>query len=110
MGLSIHITGITKMKQGDKVVCISEDFPQWKTTDEDKTKNGTQPNNHPRKGEVLIVDEVLGVFIRFDKYDNDFHNWWMSDRFRKMDLQELMNGEEKTADLYQKLIDELNNN
>jgi hypothetical protein len=96
------------MKQGDKVICISENFPQWKTTDEDKTGNGSQPKSHPTKGEVLTVDEVLGVFLRFDVYDTDSYNWWMCNRFRKLDLQELMEQEKETADLYQRLINELN--
>lgn len=97
------------MKQGDKVICVSENFPRWKTTDEDKTGIGLQPKIHPTKGEVLTVDEVLGEFLRFDIYDTDSYNWWKSNRFRKLNLQELMEREETTEELYQGLIDELNN-
>lgn len=73
------------MKEGDKVICISENFPIWKTTNEDKSIIGTHPNNHPKKGEELFVDEVLGDFLRFDKYDTEEEfAWWKSDRFKKV--------------------------
>lgn len=74
------------MKEGDEVICISEAFPEWKTTDEDKSRIGTVPANHPKKGEILTIDEVLGEFIRFDKYDiPGSYNWWHHSRFRKIE-------------------------
>lgn len=73
------------MKEGDEVICISEDFPVWKTTEEDKSIIGTKPNFHPQKGEILTIDETLGEFIKFDKYDNDHVNWWHHSRFRKVE-------------------------
>lgn len=86
------------MREGDKVVCISENFPLWKTTNEDKSILGSHPNSHPKKDEVLIVDEVLGDFLRFDKYDTeeDF-KWWKSDRFKKIDDIEEEYMEEKNT-------------
>lgn len=74
------------MKEGDDVICISEAFPEWKTTDEDKSRIGTTPAHHPKKGEIITIDEVLGDFIRFDKYDiPESFNWWHHSRFRKVE-------------------------
>lgn len=71
------------MNEGNQVICVSESFPEWKTTSEDKSRIGTIPNLHPTKGEILTVDEVLGEFLRFDKYDTDESvNWWHQSRFR----------------------------
>lgn len=71
--------------EGQKVVCISESFPVHATTEEDKSKIGTQATIHPKKGETLTIDEMLGDFIRFDKYDTDAFNWWHCSRFRPID-------------------------
>jgi hypothetical protein len=84
---------------GQKVVCISENFPIEITTDEDKSRLGEQAYAHPVIGEQLIIDEILGGFIRFDKFDSDnpLHpnygfNWWHYTRFspiKKMENREL---------------------
>jgi hypothetical protein len=97
------------MKEGDKVICISEKLPQWKTTGEDKGDIGTNPGSHPKINEILTVDEILGDFLRFDRYDTDSYNWWKSDRFRKLSLQELMEEEENTINVYEDLINDLKN-
>lgn len=65
-------------KQGDIVVCISENFPLI----EKYGVTGEEAKFTPQKGETLKVDEVLGEFIRFDKYDTEeSYNWWKFDRF-----------------------------
>jgi hypothetical protein len=71
--------------EGQKVVCISEDFPQIRTTNKDKSELGQQAIQHPKKGETLVIDEMLGVFLRFDKYDTDSFNWWHNSRFKPLD-------------------------
>lgn len=77
-------------KEGQKVVCISERFPLHKTTQTDKSNIGTQATNHPKKGEIIVIDEILGEFLRFDKYDtNESFNWWKADRFAPIDEAEL---------------------
>ena len=63
--------------EGQKVVCISEDFPiieKWST--------GEETNNKPKKGEILVIDEILGDFLMFNKYSSEGEiNWWKYDRF-----------------------------
>lgn len=71
--------------EGQKVVCISESFPVHTTTLEDKSDIGKQAPIHPVKGEKLIIDEMLGDFLRFSKYDTDAFNWWHCSRFRPLD-------------------------
>lgn len=70
----------------DKVICISEDFP-WLPQ-----HGGTGPAKaHPQKGEVLMIDETLGDFLRFDRYDTDeSFNWWHHTRFRRVTELDLM--------------------
>jgi len=80
--------------EGQKVVCISESFPVFKTTEEDKSKIGQQAPMHPVKGETLVIDEMLGDFLRFDKYDTDAFNWWHSSRFRPLDEFEITQSSE----------------
>jgi len=75
--------------EGQKVVCISENFPVHATTLEDKSDIGKQAPVHPIKGETLIIDEMLGDFLRFDKYDTYSFNWWHSSRFRPIDEIEI---------------------
>jgi len=70
---------------GQEVVCISESFPVHTTTEADKSIIGKQALIHPKKGENLVIDEMLGDFIRFDKYDTDACNWWHSSRFCPLD-------------------------
>jgi len=71
--------------EGDKVICVSEDFP-WLPQ-----HGGIGPAKvHPVKNEILIVDEILGDFLRFDKYDtiNSF-NWWHHTRFQGVSESDL---------------------
>ena len=71
--------------EGDKVVCISESFPLFRTTEEDKSQIGIMPANHPKKNEVLTIDEILGTFLRFSKYDTENWEWWHHTRFVPFD-------------------------
>lgn len=65
---------------GDKVVCINTNFP-WI-----EKYGGTPSYVHPKKDEVLIVDETLGEYLRFAKYDTETEtNWWYYDRFAPVD-------------------------
>lgn len=73
--------------EGDKVVCISDNFPKI-----EKYGGGSETPNKPKKGEVLFVDEILGDFLRFDKYDTvESFNWWHHSRFRKAEFAESEN-------------------
>lgn len=87
------------MKEGDEVICISEYFPVWKTTEEDKSIIGTHPHSHPKKGEILTIDETLGEFLRFEKYDTHTFNWWHHSRFKKCELDVI----EKNVELFHEL-------
>lgn len=88
-----------KFKQGQKVVCISENFPLIKKYG----GTGIEPRLTPKKDEVLFIDEILGDFLRFNKYDtSESFNWWKYDRFA--DINELQNYEDK-----QRIADEMVN-
>ena len=77
---------MSKFYEGQKVVCVSDNFPIISTTDADKTIIGTHPKNHPQIGETLVIDEMLGdEWLRFDKYDNESFNWWNYLKFRPWD-------------------------
>jgi len=67
--------------EGQIVICISEQFPVHTTTETDKSIIGKQAKIHPKKGEVLVVNEILGDFLRFDIYDKETLNWWHSSNF-----------------------------
>ena len=65
-------------REGQKVVCISENFPVIK----EYGGTGKDAEFTPKKDEELVIDEILGDFLRFDKYDtNESYNWWKHDRF-----------------------------
>jgi len=73
-------------QEGQKVVCISQDFPVIK----EYGGTGEEAKDTPKKDEVLVIDEILGDFLRFDKYDtNESFNWWKADRFAPIDETEL---------------------
>lgn len=76
---------IERFHEGQKVVCIKDDFPNIATTLQDKSNIGTMPSNRPVEGETLVIDEILGGFLRFDKYDSDSFNWWHCSRFKPLD-------------------------
>ena len=88
--------------EGQKIVCVSENFPLIK----EYGGNWIEPNKKPKKDEVLIIDEILGDFLRFDKYDtSESFNWWKYDRFADInELEELQNYEDN-----QRLADEIVN-
>lgn len=73
-------------QEGQKVVCILQDFPVIKKYG----GTGKEADNTPKKNEILVIDEILGEFLRFDKYDtNESFNWWKADRFAPIDETEL---------------------
>lgn len=64
--------------EGQRVICISEDFPLIK----EYGGSGNESKITPKKGESIEIDEILGEFLRFDKYDTEeSFNWWKHDRF-----------------------------
>ena len=78
-------------KSGDTVICINDRFSMVVTT-ADKSLIGTLPPIHPAIGESLVIDEILGEFIRFDRYDckdtslPDYGwRWWKHTHFKKPD-------------------------
>ena len=74
------------MNIGQKVVCINGEFPSIK-------KYGGLPNNAKTKPvlrEVIIIDDVLGEFLRFEKYDTaESRNWWIDKNFAPIDDEKL---------------------
>jgi hypothetical protein len=68
--------------EGRQVVCISEKFPHVITTEKDKKSLGKYNPPHPMKGELLIIKEVLGEYLMFDKYNTrESNNWWHYTKF-----------------------------
>lgn len=72
---------------GQSVVCINDHFPLIMTT-ADKERVGTMPSVHPKLNESLVIDEILGEYLRFDQYDCDDVNhpdyglnWWKHTHF-----------------------------
>lgn len=53
---------------GQSVVCINDHFPIVATT-ADKARVGLLPHVHPKLKELLVIDEILGEYLRFDQYD-----------------------------------------
>lgn len=80
-------------KEGQKVVCINDDFI-LSITDGDKGRIGNAPPVSPKKGEALEVDEILGEFLRFEGYDcHDMKHpdygwrWWKHTHFAPFEEQ-----------------------
>lgn len=74
------------MKEQDKVICINDDFPFIKKYGGDEKGASIKP----KKGDILIIDEILGDFLRFDLFDTpEQFNWWHKSRFRRIDDEEL---------------------
>lgn len=72
--------------EGQEVICVSEDFPCFLATGEDKSPVGKQAPVHPKLGETIAIDEILGDYLRFIKYDTDeSFMWWHHSRFRAND-------------------------
>jgi len=79
---------------GQSVVCVQDVFPLVITTG-DKSRIGTLPPVCPKKGEVYVIDEILGEFLRFaplDEYDTSHPDygwrWWKHTGFRALTLHE----------------------
>ena len=74
------------MNIGQKVACINDNFPAIE-------KYGGLLNNakeKPKIREVLITDDVLGEFLRFEKYDTaESHNWWIAKNFAPIDDEKI---------------------
>ena len=67
---------------GCYVIVINDTFPITATTSP-KVEVGKLATVHPKKGDVLCVDEILGEYLRFGEYDcNDQSDpeygwrWW----------------------------------
>ena len=72
--------------EGQTVVCISQHFPLIK----EYGGTGKEAQYTPQKGEILVIDEILGEFLRFDKYDGpESYNWWIATHFAPIDETEL---------------------
>lgn len=72
----------------NKVVCINDNFPRL------QKYGGSERDapNKPKLGEVLTIDEILGDFFRFDKYDcEDSFNWWYAKNFAPINEEEIEN-------------------
>lgn len=86
---------------GQEVVCINDSFPKIRTTNEDKSTLGQKAEFHPKKNEELVIDEILGPFLRFDKYDSDTigFQWWHHSAFVSKALFRLRELTSQEADL-----------
>jgi len=78
-----YITNPFRVNQ--EVICINANFPCVITTEEDKSCIGKIPPTHPKKWEQLSIDEILGEYLRFGKYDNESFMWWMHTHFKPLD-------------------------
>ena len=76
---------MNKFEEQQQVRCISDDFPHQ------KQHGGTEgeATHKPKVGEVLIIDEILGEYLRFDHYDTpETHQWWHHTRFEPIGEKE----------------------
>ena len=77
------------MNINQKVVCINDDFPPIKKYEDlSHPSSGifNSAGNKPKLREVIIIDDVLGDFLRFEKYDTvESFNWWIADNFAPID-------------------------
>jgi len=74
-------------KVGQHVICDSDDFPivAQHSTDKEEPDNVVKPT----KGDVYLIDDILGEYITIAELNtNDTNNWWKFDRFRKMTWEE----------------------
>ena len=89
-----------KFTEGQKVVCISENFPMVRTTETDKSDLGKQAPLHPIKGQVYTIDEILGDFLNFRQFnDHEGFKWFHHSRFAPIEIwiDEAVEGKEVTA-------------
>ena len=93
-------------KEGQKVVCVSEKFPLIK----EYGGNGKEPIKTPKIDEILTINEILGDFLRFDKYDTDeSFNWWKYDRFRDIKEYEEYQEYEENQRIADEIVNEFDN-
>lgn len=97
----IQIDDSQPFYEGQEVVCINDVFPMVRTTNEDKSNIGQKAVFHPYKNEELIIDEILGPFLRFNKYDSDEFGfqWWHHSSFISKALFRLRELTSQEADL-----------
>lgn len=71
---------MNKFKVGDKVICVSDNFPYVKSINSDKPVLIRKPE----LGDVLIVAEIHTDYLRFQQYDTPIAcNWWIYANFGK---------------------------
>jgi hypothetical protein len=98
---TIKIDDSQPFYEGQEVVCVNDIFPMIRTTNEDKSELGTKAKFHPQKNEELVINEILGPFLRFDKYDSDIvgFQWWHHSSFVSKALFRLRELTSQEADL-----------
>lgn len=80
-------------KIGQRVICINDNFPYIS-----KYGGSGEAKDKPKLHEELVIDDILGDFLMFEKYNTeDSINWWKDDRFAPLDaieeIEKLLNGE-----------------
>lgn len=66
-------------EKGESVICINDNFPLIP----EFGGNGDIVEK-PKVGEILTVDEVLGDFLMFEKYNTETStNWFFFTKFRR---------------------------
>ncbi len=71
---------------GAMVVCVSTNFPVVKKF----SSTNVGAKECPKLHEHLMIDEILGDYLRFDKYDeHGMCNWWKYDRFIPLSSEQL---------------------
>lgn len=67
-------------KAGDNVKCINDNFPY-------QHQHGGDPSlckDQPKLNELLEVEDVLGEYLMFEKYNSPIsNNFWHESRFEK---------------------------
>ena len=73
---------MNKFETGQTVVCVKDDFPMIK---KHSSEGSVEAIRKPRLKEHIAIDEILGDFLRFSKYDTeDSWNWWHYSRFKSV--------------------------
>ena len=87
-------------KVGHYALCINDIFPIVITTG-DKSQIGNLPTIFPQKGEICCVIEILGEYLRFEEYDENYLDygwrWWMHTHFKPITQEEVENRYEEFA-------------
>ena len=70
-------------EKGESVICINDHFPYIP-----KFGGNGDIVEKPKVGEILTIDEVLGDFLMFEKYNTETStNWFFYNRFLRYDKQ-----------------------